>query len=135
MTPYLRPEMLFVSATKGIENDTFLRMSEVICEVLAAAPNGFAPRLASLSGPSFAKEVAKGDPTAITCASRDAELSATIQPNSVIPLSVSIPTTIPSESNSEARSRTSSPSPPESSMDSASDTTPLLPSSPEASPK
>jgi glycerol-3-phosphate dehydrogenase (NAD(P)+) len=79
MTPHLKPEMLFVSATKGIENDTFLRISEVICEVLAAAPNGFSPRLASLSGPSFAKEVAKGDPTAITCASRDAELSATIQ--------------------------------------------------------
>ncbi len=79
MKPLLRPEMLFVSATKGIENDSLLRMSEVIHEVLGAAPNGFTPRLGSLSGPSFAKEVAKGDPTAITFASRDAALAATIQ--------------------------------------------------------
>ncbi|HWR35479.1 MAG TPA: NAD(P)H-dependent glycerol-3-phosphate dehydrogenase [Clostridia bacterium] len=79
MKPHLSPEMLFVSATKGIENDTYQRMSEVIAEVLTVAPNGFTPRLGSLSGPSFAKEVAKGDPTAITFASRDAELAAIVQ--------------------------------------------------------
>jgi glycerol-3-phosphate dehydrogenase (NAD(P)+) len=79
MKPMLRPEMLFVSATKGIENDTLLRMSEVITEVLGAEPGGFKPRLGSLSGPSFAKEVAKGDPTAITFASQDAELAAIVQ--------------------------------------------------------
>ena len=38
MLPHLRPEMLFVSATKGIENDTFLRMTEVITDVVQTLP-------------------------------------------------------------------------------------------------
>jgi len=74
----LRPEMLFVSATKGIENDTLLRMDEVICE-LVHTTCGFNPRIGALSGPSFAKEVAKGDPTAITIASHDRDLAWAIQ--------------------------------------------------------
>ena len=78
MKPYLRPEMLFVSATKGIENDSLLRMSEVIKEVLGA-DGGFRPRLGALSGPSFAREVAKGDPTAVTIASDDEDLAHTVQ--------------------------------------------------------
>jgi glycerol-3-phosphate dehydrogenase (NAD(P)+) len=78
MTPHLRPEMLFVSATKGIENDSLLRMSEVINEVVHTS-RGFVPRVAALSGPTFAKEVAKGDPTAITIGSTDSELAAVIQ--------------------------------------------------------
>jgi glycerol-3-phosphate dehydrogenase (NAD(P)+) len=79
MKPHLSPEMLFVSATKGIENNTLLRMSEVIIEVLGQGANAFTPRLGALSGPSFAKEVAKGDPTAVSVASLDAELAATVQ--------------------------------------------------------
>ena len=43
------------------------------------ADEGFAPRVGALSGPSFAKEVARGDPTAITIASQDAELAETVQ--------------------------------------------------------
>jgi glycerol-3-phosphate dehydrogenase (NAD(P)+) len=78
MLPYLRSEMLFVSATKGIENDSLLRMTEVITEVLSA-DSGFAPRIGALSGPSFAKEAARGDPTAITISSRDRELAAMVQ--------------------------------------------------------
>jgi glycerol-3-phosphate dehydrogenase (NAD(P)+) len=78
MGPHLKPEMLFVSATKGIENDSLLRMSEVITEVVHTG-RGFVPRVAALSGPTFAKEVAKGDPTAITIASQDGELTAIIQ--------------------------------------------------------
>ncbi|HUS19562.1 MAG TPA: NAD(P)H-dependent glycerol-3-phosphate dehydrogenase [Terriglobales bacterium] len=78
MTPHLRPEMLFVSATKGIENDSLLRMTEVVHEVVHTS-RGFVPRVAALSGPTFAKEVAKGDPTAITVASADSGLAATIQ--------------------------------------------------------
>src|SRR5437879_2714959 len=70
MAPHLNPQMMFVSATKGIENDTFLRMSEVICEVVRKE-SGFEPRISALSGPSFAREVAKGDPTAITIARKD----------------------------------------------------------------
>jgi len=77
MLPHLHQEMLFVSATKGIENETLLRMTQVIREVLGSA--GITPRLAALSGPTFAKEVAKGDPTAITVASTDRELAAIVQ--------------------------------------------------------
>jgi len=79
MLPHLRPEMLFVSATKGIENDSLLRMTEVITEQLRDRPAGFIPRIGAMSGPSFAKEVAKGDPTAITIASSDQDLAARVQ--------------------------------------------------------
>ncbi len=78
MGPSLRPEMMFVSATKGIENETLMRMDEVITEVLSRE-RGFVPRFGALSGPSFAREVARGDPTAITIASRDAELACAVQ--------------------------------------------------------
>jgi glycerol-3-phosphate dehydrogenase (NAD(P)+) len=78
MSPHLKPEMMFVSATKGIENDTYLRMSEVISEVVGENA-GFKPRISALSGPSFAREVAKGDPTAITIASDDSDLAAAVQ--------------------------------------------------------
>ena len=74
MAPHLQPDMRYVSATKGIENDSLLRMTEVIAQVLP-----FAPPVAALSGPSFAKEVAKGDPTAVTVASTDAELARSVQ--------------------------------------------------------
>ena len=79
MRPHLRPDMLFVSATKGIENDTLLRMTQVITELLENGAEGFRPRIGALSGPSFAKEVAKGDPTAITIASSDSDLAAVVQ--------------------------------------------------------
>lgn len=81
MRPHLRPDMLFVSATKGLENDSLLRMTEVISQVLGDQNAGrpFVPRIGALSGPSFAKEVARGDPTAIAIASRDAELARTAQ--------------------------------------------------------
>jgi len=79
MLPHLRPEMLFVSATKGIENDTFLRMSEVITDVLRQAQKPFVPRIGALSGPTFAKEVALRQPTAITVASNDKELGSIVQ--------------------------------------------------------
>lgn len=76
MLPHLGPEMLLVSATKGLERNTLLRMSEVIRE--AAGP-GFAPRLGALSGPAFALEIARGDPAAVVIASSDAALAATVQ--------------------------------------------------------
>lgn len=75
MLPHLAKETLFVSATKGIENDTYLRMSEVIADVLGP----LAPRIGALSGPTFAREVALSQPTAITVASDDADLAATVQ--------------------------------------------------------
>jgi len=79
MRPHLRSDMLFVSATKGIENDTLLRMTEVITELLDHGTDGFRPRIGALTGPSFAKEVAKGDPTAITIASSDKDLAVVVQ--------------------------------------------------------
>jgi glycerol-3-phosphate dehydrogenase (NAD(P)+) len=78
MAQWLRPHMLFLSATKGIENDTLLRMTEVIEEVIGRFC-GFLPRMAALSGPSFAKEVAQGSPTAVTVASAEATLSTRAQ--------------------------------------------------------
>jgi glycerol-3-phosphate dehydrogenase (NAD(P)+) len=78
MAQWLRPNMLFLSATKGIENDTLLRVTQVIDEVVTRF-SGFTPRMAVISGPSFAKEVAKGDPTALTAASTDISLAATVQ--------------------------------------------------------
>jgi glycerol-3-phosphate dehydrogenase (NAD(P)+) len=78
MAQWLLPQMLFVSATKGIENDTLLRMSQVIEEVVGRFC-GFQPKVAALSGPSFAKEVAQGSPTAVTVASADAELASRVQ--------------------------------------------------------
>jgi glycerol-3-phosphate dehydrogenase (NAD(P)+) len=78
MRRFLTPGMLFVSATKGLEEGTLLRMTQVIAAV-AGSDGGFPPRVGALSGPTFAKEVARGDPTAITIASQDAELAETVQ--------------------------------------------------------
>jgi len=74
--PYLDPEMNFVSATKGLENGTLLRMSEVAGEVIREK---FSPRIAVLSGPTFAREVARGEPTAVVISSEDRELAACVQ--------------------------------------------------------
>ena len=74
--PHVPRDSAFVSATKGLEPATHLRMSEVITQVLTPR---FAPRTAVLSGPSFATEVARGDPTAVVLASHDRELAAELQ--------------------------------------------------------
>ena len=65
MRPLLRPGTSIVSATKGLEEGSLLRMTEVISNVLPGG-GGNAPRVCALSGPSFAQEVARGDPTAVT---------------------------------------------------------------------
>jgi len=76
MLPCLDPQMVFVSATKGLENGTLLRASEVIRDCVGSR---FEPRVAVISGPTFAREVARGDPTALVVASTDAELAALVQ--------------------------------------------------------
>jgi glycerol-3-phosphate dehydrogenase (NAD(P)+) len=76
MLPFLQESMVFVSATKGLENGTLLRMSEVIRDVLR---NRLAPRVAVISGPTFALEVARFEPTALVVASTDTALSEYIQ--------------------------------------------------------
>ena len=78
MAQWLQPQMLFLSATKGIENDTLLRMTEVIHEVVGRF-SGFEPKIGALSGPSFAREVAQKHPTVVTVASADSSLGARIQ--------------------------------------------------------
>jgi glycerol-3-phosphate dehydrogenase (NAD(P)+) len=70
MLPFVQPALLFVSATKGIEIETGKRISEVVREVL---DQKFEPRFACLSGPSFAQEVAAGQPTAVVAASGSRE--------------------------------------------------------------
>jgi glycerol-3-phosphate dehydrogenase (NAD(P)+) len=78
MKPYLRSEIILVSATKGLEENSLLRMTEVIAQVINGG-NLQGLRIGALSGPSFALEAARGDPTAITIASHDAELARTVQ--------------------------------------------------------
>jgi glycerol-3-phosphate dehydrogenase (NAD(P)+) len=78
LAKHLRQEMIFVSATKGIEEGSLLRMTEVVASTIAAE-SGFRPRIAALSGPSFAREVARGDPTAITVAALDEEVAQAVQ--------------------------------------------------------
>ena len=76
MLPYANPQMRFVSATKGLENGTLLRMSSVAREVLCQE---FEPHIAVLSGPTFAREVARGEPTAVVISSEHESLAACIQ--------------------------------------------------------
>jgi glycerol-3-phosphate dehydrogenase (NAD(P)+) len=76
MLPNLHRDMIFVSATKGLDVQSLMRMSEVIRSVMERR---FAPRLAVLSGPSFAREVARGDPTAVVVASQDLEAARLVQ--------------------------------------------------------
>jgi glycerol-3-phosphate dehydrogenase (NAD(P)+) len=76
MAPFLRSDMMFVSAAKGIENGTLMRMSEVVIDVLRPA---FHPRVAALSGPTFAVEVARGEPAALVVASPQEELRLLLQ--------------------------------------------------------
>jgi glycerol-3-phosphate dehydrogenase (NAD(P)+) len=70
------PRAAFVSAAKGLEPATHKRMSEVVLEVFSPK---FAPRFAVLSGPSFAAEAARGEPTAVVLASSDALLASELQ--------------------------------------------------------
>lgn len=73
---HLPASAALVSCSKGIEAETGYTMLEVAEEVLA---KNFHRRLACLSGPSFAREVAKGVPTAVTVASRTDAIARTVQ--------------------------------------------------------
>ncbi len=74
MGPYLAPGTGIVSATKGLEAGSLMRVSEVIRDVL-----GSDFRIAVLSGPTFAREVAAGSPTAVVAASDDEALAEEVQ--------------------------------------------------------
>ena len=74
--PDIAPGTLIVSASKGIENDTLQTMSAVLTDVL---PEALARRTAFLSGPSFAREVAAGMPTAVAVAAADPQVAKKVQ--------------------------------------------------------
>jgi len=76
IAPVLRREQIVVSLTKGFDKRTLMRMSQVMEEVFRPHVR---PRLAVLSGPSFAKEVAAGHPTALVVASRDQPAAREVQ--------------------------------------------------------
>ncbi|MEM7307915.1 MAG: NAD(P)H-dependent glycerol-3-phosphate dehydrogenase [Planctomycetota bacterium] len=69
----LRGDTPLVSATKGIEIETFRTPSSILAEVLGDRP------LAVISGPSHAEEVARGMPASVVCASRDTALALRVQ--------------------------------------------------------
>ncbi len=76
MVPHLKPGAVIVSATKGIENETLMIMSEVLREVI---PEQLGVRIVCLAGPSFAKEVVRRVPTAITVAADDMDTAREVQ--------------------------------------------------------
>ena len=73
LAPFFHQRSLLVSATKGLELETGLTMSQVAKEVLPP------PCLAVLSGPSFAKEVSRKLPTAVVAASEEIEVASLVQ--------------------------------------------------------
>ncbi len=76
IAPFLDSEQYIVSLTKGIEEGSLKRMSEVMEEVF---PSSSHSRIAVLSGPSFAREVAESHPTAVVISSKNLEAAKKIQ--------------------------------------------------------
>ncbi len=77
MIRFFKDEVVVVSASKGIENDTLLTMTGIWQEVLSGVKKKV--EIATLGGPSFAKEVVRGIPTAVTVASTFPSLARKLQ--------------------------------------------------------
>lgn len=73
---YVSKDTIIVSASKGIENKTYLTMSGVLKETLPEIPE---KHIVALSGPSFAREVASNVPTLVTVASKDKKTASFVQ--------------------------------------------------------
>jgi glycerol-3-phosphate dehydrogenase (NAD(P)+) len=73
IAPSVRADRPVLSLAKGLENETFLRPTEILAQVLGV------DRLAALSGPSHAEEVTRGLPATVVVASADPELARSIQ--------------------------------------------------------
>ena len=73
---YFPDDAPIVSASKGIENESLMSVDEIMFDTL---PGHFHKNLAYISGPSFAKEVAAGIPTAVVAASRELEVAQAVQ--------------------------------------------------------
>jgi glycerol-3-phosphate dehydrogenase (NAD(P)+) len=76
---FLQENALVVSAVKGIENDTLQTMTQVMQDTLRRKGYARPVHLGVLSGPSFAAEVAKRQPTAVTVAFADREAAEKVQ--------------------------------------------------------
>jgi glycerol-3-phosphate dehydrogenase (NAD(P)+) len=74
--PHIAAGAILVTAAKGIENDTLLTMTQVLRQLCPERPEN---ALAVLSGPSFAKEVAGGMPTAVVAAGSDPTTTSLVQ--------------------------------------------------------
>lgn len=74
--PYLPRDVPIVTVSKGIEEETLLTPTEVLEDVL---PEHYHPWLAVLSGPSFAKEIVAGAPTAVTVAAHWERIARKVQ--------------------------------------------------------
>ncbi|WP_295764366.1 NAD(P)H-dependent glycerol-3-phosphate dehydrogenase [uncultured Oscillibacter sp.] len=77
IAPHLRPETILVTASKGIERDTDLRMSQILQQTTGDARRG--RRIVALSGPSHAEEVGLRLPTGCVAASPDRDAARTVQ--------------------------------------------------------
>lgn len=73
--PHLRTDSTLLSISKGIETDTHLRMTQIIAEVTGAEED----RIAVLSGPNLAKEVALEQPAATVIACSDLNRAKLVQ--------------------------------------------------------
>ena len=73
LLPYLTDNTYVISAVKGIENDTQMTMDQVMEDELAGMASPPSLHFGVLAGPSFAKEVAAGVPTAVTVAAKSKE--------------------------------------------------------------
>lgn len=76
LAPLLSPKQIIISLTKGIEKKSLKRMSELMEDRFSS---DFIPKIATLSGPSFAREVAESQPTAVVIASKDLKTAKLIQ--------------------------------------------------------
>jgi glycerol-3-phosphate dehydrogenase (NAD(P)+) len=76
MLPFLKPGAIVVSATKGIENETLLTMSGIWKDILQSEDS---IQVLCLSGPSFAREVVRKIPTAVTVAGDNLEIAKSVQ--------------------------------------------------------
>lgn len=76
LAPHLSSKHIIISLTKGIEEGSLKRMSEIMEEAFSPL---FAPNIAVLSGPSFAKEVVEKHPTAVVLASKKQNLAKKVQ--------------------------------------------------------
>ncbi|ACM18385.1 sn-glycerol-3-phosphate 2-dehydrogenase, NAD(P)-dependent [Geotalea daltonii FRC-32] len=74
--PFMSPSAIIVSASKGIEVDTLMTVSQVYRELL---PHELYANFSALSGPSFAREVAQEMPTAVAVASERGDIARKVQ--------------------------------------------------------